>query len=77
MYIFYLIANRSDAEEPVFEKIIFTEEDAKAAGYEVFQDYVSAALDKVSEECIKEGVDYLLLNQEEYMRLILKMSQKM
>lgn len=77
MYNFYLIAHRTDIEEPVFEKIIFTEEDAKTAGYEEFDEYVNAALNKIVEECIKEELNYILLNQEEYMRLILKMGQKM
>jgi hypothetical protein len=77
MYNFYLIAHRAEAPEPVFEKIVFSEEDAKVAGFEEFEDYVSAALDKVVEECVKEELNYIILNQEEYMRLILKMGQKM
>jgi len=77
MYNFYLIAHKPDLTEPVFEKITLSEDDAKVSGFEVFDEYVSAALDRVIEECVKEEVNYVLLNQEEYMRLILKMGQKM
>ncbi len=77
MYNFYLIAHRAEAAEPVFEKIVLSEDDAKVAGFEVFEEYVTAALDKIVEECVKEELNYIILNQEEYMRLILKMGQKM
>ena len=77
MYNFYLIAHRAEVAEPVFEKIVLSEDDAKVAGFEVFEEYVTAALDKIVEECVKEELNYIILNQEEYMRLILKMGQKM
>lgn len=77
MYNFYLIGNKPELTEPVFEKIILSEEDAKTAGFDEFEEYVSAALGKITEECVKEDVSFIILNQEEFMKLILKMSQKM
>jgi hypothetical protein len=77
MYNFYLIANGPNAKEPAFEKIILSEDDAKVAGFEDFQEYIDASLTALAETCVKEDANYVILNQEEFMRLILKMSQKM
>ena len=76
MYNFYLIANGPNASEPAFEKIILSEDDAKTAGFEDFQEYIDAALTALAEECVKEKANYIILNQEEFMRLVLKISQK-
>jgi|APFre7841882793_1041355.scaffolds.fasta_scaffold32438_2 hypothetical protein len=76
MYNFYLIANGPNANEPAFEKIILSEDDAKVAGYEDFQKYIDDSLSALAEACIKEDATYIILNQEEFMRLVLKISQK-
>jgi len=77
MYNFYLIANGPNSIEPAFEKIILSEEDSKVAGFDNFQEYCDACFSKIAEECEKEELSYMILNQEEFMKLILKMSQKM
>lgn len=77
MYNFYLIANGPNSIEPAFEKIILSEEDAKVAGFDNFQEYCDAAFSKIAEECENEELSYMILNQEEFMKLIMKMSQKM
>ena len=77
MYNFYLIGNKPELPEPIFEKIVLSEDDAKTAGFDEFEEYVSAALSKLAEECVKEDVSFIIINQEEFMKLILKMSQKM
>lgn len=76
MYNFYLIANGPNSKEPAFEKIILSEDDAKVAGYEDFQKYIDDSLTALAEECVKEELSYIILNQEEFMRLVLKISQK-
>jgi hypothetical protein len=76
MYNFYLIANGPNATEPAFEKIILSEDDAKVAGFDDFQAYIDASLSALAEACVKEDANYIILNQEEFMRLVLKISQK-
>jgi hypothetical protein len=76
MYTFYVIANSVGSVEPAFEKIILTEEDAVAAGYEDFQEYIDSSLTSVAEACIEQEANYVILNQEEFMRLVLRISQK-
>jgi len=77
MYNFYLIATRADSNEPVFEKIMLSEDDAKKSGFEDFEEYVQASLDTLSDACIKEDANFVIINQEEFMKLVLKMSQKL
>lgn len=76
MYNFYLIASGPNGTEPAFEKIILSEDDAKVAGYDDFQEYIDASLTALAEACVKEEANYVILNQEEFMKLILKISQK-
>ena len=76
MYNFYLIANGPNATEPAFEKILLSEEDAKVAGFDDFQAYIDASLSALADACEKENASYIILNQEEFMRLVLKISQK-
>jgi hypothetical protein len=77
MYNFYLIATRADSNEPVFEKVVLSEDDAKTAGFEDFEEYVQASLDALADACIKEEANFVIINQEEFMKLVLKMSQKL
>lgn len=76
MYNFYLIATHVDSNEPVFEKIVLSEDDAKVAGFDNFEEYVQASLDALADACVKEDASFIIINQEEFMKLVLKMSQK-
>jgi hypothetical protein len=77
MYNFYLIAYKPEISEPIFEKLELKEDDAKIAGYDNFAEYCHTILNQVVEECENGGARYIILNQEEYMKLIIRMGQKM
>jgi hypothetical protein len=76
MYNFYLIAYKPELSEPVFERFMLTEDDAKVAGFENFAEYCNAVLNQITEECENAQARYILLNQEEYMKLIIRMGEK-
>jgi hypothetical protein len=76
MYNFYLIAYKPELNEPVFERFMLTEEDAAAAGYEKFAEYCHAVLTHITQECEASEARFILLNQEEYMKLVIRMGEK-